>query len=99
VKLCRRNRLPLPDLQERRSDANGRNRYLDAYWRQYRLHVEVDGAHHLDERHWGADMLRQNEVWLRGDRLLRFPAWLLRTDPARVVAQLRAALHAAGWAE
>lgn len=99
VKLCRRHGLPAPELQERRQDATGRNRYLDAYWRRYRLHVEVDGAHHLDERHWAADMLRQNEVWLRGDRVLRFPAWLLRSDPARVVTQLRAALGAAGWAQ
>ncbi|WP_246158244.1 DUF559 domain-containing protein [Catellatospora sichuanensis] len=99
VKLCARHGLPVPDLQERRKDAAGRNRYLDAYWRRFRLHVEVDGAHHMDERHWAADMLRQNEVWLQGDRVLRFPAWLLRSDPARVVTQLRAALRAAGWAE
>ncbi|WP_230686512.1 endonuclease domain-containing protein [Catellatospora vulcania] len=99
VKLCARHGLPTPDLQERRKDAAGRNRYLDAYWRRFQLHVEVDGAHHMDERHWAADMLRQNEVWLQGDRVLRFPAWLLRSDPARVVTQLRAALGAAGWTE
>lgn len=99
VRLCAAHRLPRPDLQERRQDAAGRNRYLDAYWRHYRLHVEIDGAHHMDERHWAADMLRQNEVWLQGDRVLRFPAWLLRADPGRVVTQLRAALSAAGWQE
>jgi very-short-patch-repair endonuclease len=93
VKLCRRHRLPEPDLQERRNDASGRTRYLDAYWRQARLHVEVDGAHHMDARHWAADMLRQNEVWLEGDRVLRFPAFLVRTDPLAVVTQLRAALQ------
>lgn len=32
--LCRRFRLPRPDLQERRTDAEGRIRYLDAYWRR-----------------------------------------------------------------
>jgi very-short-patch-repair endonuclease len=94
VKLCRRHRLPEPDLQERRKDAGGRTRYLDAYWRKWKLHVEIDGAHHMDARHWGKDMLRQNEVWLEGDRVLRFPAFLVRTEPLAVVAQLRAALGA-----
>ncbi|HET9519022.1 MAG TPA: hypothetical protein VFO77_14970 [Actinoplanes sp.] len=95
--LCRRFRLPLPDLQERRTDGDGRNRYLDAYWRQWRVHVEVDGAHHMDVRHWADDMHRQNEVWIAGDMILRFPAWLIRARPATVAAQLRRALHAGGW--
>ncbi|WP_412745626.1 hypothetical protein [Krasilnikovia sp. MM14-A1004] len=95
--LCRRYSLPLPDLQEPRTDTRGRRRYLDAYWREWRLHVEVDGAHHMDVRHWAADMLRQNEVWISGDRILRFPSWLLRARPDEVAAQIRAALTAAGW--
>jgi very-short-patch-repair endonuclease len=97
VRLCRRFRLPPPELQERRRDAEGRNRYLDAYWRSYRLHAEVDGAHHLDVRHWAADMRRQNEIWIAGDRILRFPAYVVRARPEEVAAQLTAALHAAGW--
>ena len=97
VALCRRFRLPRPDLQERRRDADGRNRFLDAYWKEWRLHAEVDGAHHMDARHWAADMLRQNQVWIAGDRVLRFPAWLVRADPPAVARQLHAALTAAGW--
>ncbi|HEX5540466.1 MAG TPA: hypothetical protein VFX60_02705 [Micromonospora sp.] len=97
VRLCRRYGLPMPDLQEKRTDATGRTRYLDAYWRKWRLHVEVDGAHHMDVRHWAADMRRQNEVWIAGDRILRFPAWLVRARPTEVADQLRAALEAAGW--
>ena len=97
--LCRRYGLPRPDLQERRTDAEGRIRYLDAYWREWRLHVEIDGAHHMDVRQWAADMLRQNEIWIAGDRVLRFPAWLVRTRPAAVAGQVRAALdQAAGGA-
>jgi hypothetical protein len=95
--LCRRYRLPRPDLQERRVDADGRNRFLDAYWKEWRLHAEVDGAHHMDARHWAEDMLRQNQVWIAGDRILRFPAWLVRADPAAVARQLHAGLTAAGW--
>nr|MDT0663491.1 hypothetical protein [Micromonospora sp. DSM 115978] len=97
VRLCRRHQLPPPDLQERRSDGEGRNRYLDAYWREWRLHVEIDGAHHMDARQWAADMHRQNEVWLTGDRILRFTAFDVRTRPAFVASQLHAALVAAGW--
>jgi very-short-patch-repair endonuclease len=97
VELCRRHRLPAPNLQERRRDADGRIRYLDVYWKPWRLHAEIDGAHHMDPEHWAADMLRQNEVWIRGDRILRFPAWLIRARPERVAAQLSAAFRAAGW--
>lgn len=97
VRLCRRYGLPTPDLQEPRTDGSGRRRYLDAYWRRWRLHVEIDGAHHMDVRNWAADMRRQNEVWIAGDRILRFPAWLVRQRPAEVAAQVRAALEAAGW--
>ncbi|MFC0532665.1 endonuclease domain-containing protein [Phytohabitans kaempferiae] len=92
LRLCRRHRLPAPDLQERRLDGDGRSRYLDAYWREQRVHVEVDGAHHMDAGQWEADMRRQNEIWIRGDRVLRYSAWQVRHQPDYVVAQLRAAL-------
>nr|WP_239542806.1 DUF559 domain-containing protein [Micromonospora terminaliae] len=95
--LCRRYRLPEPDLQHHRRDAAGRRRWLDAYWREWRLHVEVDGAHHMDVRQWADDMRRQNDVWTTGDRILRFPAWLVRAHPDEVAATLRRALRAAGW--
>ncbi|MGI5145567.1 hypothetical protein ACQEVC_04085 [Plantactinospora sp. CA-294935] len=97
VALCRRFRLPPPDLQKRRVDASGRVRYLDAYWRRWRLHVEIDGAHHMDVRYWEADLRRQNDIWIAGDRILRFPASLVRSRPAEVADQLRAGLEAAGW--
>ncbi|MER6594307.1 hypothetical protein ABT214_21150 [Micromonospora purpureochromogenes] len=97
VRLCRRHRLPLPEGQERRRDADGRVRYLDAYWRRWGLHVEVDGGHHMDVRHWAADLRRQNQIWIEGDRILRFTAFDVRRRPDEVAAQLRAALTAAGW--
>ncbi|WP_433286439.1 hypothetical protein [Micromonospora sp. CA-244673] len=95
--LCRRHRLPRPDLQERRTDQSGRVRWLDAYWREWRLHAEVDGAHHMDVRRWAEDMRRQNDIWTSGDRILRFPAWLVRARPGEVAATLGRALRAAGW--
>jgi very-short-patch-repair endonuclease len=95
VSLCRRFRLPRPVQQVARIDADGRRRFLDAYWPEARLHVEVDGAHHVAFGQWAADMHRQNQVWVRGDRILRFPAYVVRSKPAEVAAQLRAALSPA----
>ncbi|GAB3940946.1 hypothetical protein GCM10027614_25430 [Micromonospora vulcania] len=97
LRLCRKHRLPTPDLQEHRVDAAGRNRWLDVYWREWRIHAEIDGAHHMDARQWAADMRRQNDVWTSGDRILRFPAWLIRARPDEVAETLRRALTAAGW--
>jgi very-short-patch-repair endonuclease len=90
--LCRRFRLPMPETQKCRRDADGRLRYLDAYWREWQVLVEVDGGHHMSAAEWSADMIRQNEIWIARDRILGFPAWLLRTDPEEVAKQLRAAL-------
>jgi hypothetical protein len=97
VRGCRRAKLPMPTRQEVRRDAAGRRRYLDAYFDEYHVHVEIDGGHHTEVRQWWADMRRQNEVWVAGDRLLRFPAFVIATKPDEWVSQLRAALIAGGW--
>lgn len=85
------------DTEVIRRDRAGRRRYLDAYWALYRLHVEIDGRWHTDADTWWSDMRRQNDLWIAGHRVLRFPAWLVRERPAEVAAPLRAALAAAGW--
>jgi very-short-patch-repair endonuclease len=97
VDICRKYQLPLPDQQVRRTGPDGRARYLDAHWRRWRLHVEADGGWHLEVRTWWADMRRQNELWLEGERVLRFPGWVLHHEQAEVARQLRAALLAGGW--
>ena len=97
LRLCRRGRLPRPTSQTRRRDAAGRWRYLDVYFEEWGLHVEIDGGQHMEVRQWWADMRRQNELWIPGERVLRFPAWAVRHRPDEVLAQVRAALMAAGW--
>jgi very-short-patch-repair endonuclease len=97
VRLLRRANLPSPTLQFVRTDCDGRRRYLDLYFERWRLHVEIDGAHHADPRRAWADMERQNALWVSGERLLRFPTWLVREQPATVVAKIRDALVQAGW--
>ncbi|MGC4762028.1 DUF559 domain-containing protein [Micromonospora sp. DT46] len=95
--LVRRAGLPDPSRQAVRYDSAGRRRYLDAWFEQWRVHVEIDGGQHLDPATAWTDMRRQNDLWIDGDRVLRFPAWAVRNDSRTVVAQLRAALRAAGW--
>jgi very-short-patch-repair endonuclease len=95
VTLCRRNRLPAPRLQAVRTDRFGRRRYVDAEWRSRtgkRVVAEVDGALHLAPRRWWNDQLRQNELAITGDLVLRFPTVVFRHESATVVDQLRRAL-------
>ncbi len=95
--LSRRSGLPEPSRQVVRRTTNGGRRYLDVRYDEWGVHVEIDGGHHLDAAAWWADMKRQNEIWIPGDRILRFPAWVVRERPDEVIAQVRAALRAAGW--
>ncbi|MET7418315.1 DUF559 domain-containing protein [Dactylosporangium sp. NPDC005555] len=97
LQLCRRNGLPDPSRQVVRNDSRGRKRYRDALFQEWGVHVEIDGAQHMEVRAWSADMTQHNEIAISGDRLLRFTAWQIRRDPDTVVRQLRAALRAAGW--
>ena len=97
LRLCRQARLPEPLCQVARIDGRGSRRLLDAYFEEYRLHVEIDGQHHVTPSTWWADMSRQNDLWIAGDRVLRFPSWVVRHRPADVTHQVRAALKAAGW--
>jgi hypothetical protein len=97
MRLCRRAGPPRPQQQVRRRDSAGRWRYLDA--RLVRpdgrvVLVEADGAVHLDPRRWWDDQERSNDVVVQDDAIvLRFPSVVLRSDPDRVVAQLRAAYY------
>jgi len=95
--VCRSAGLPQPTRQSVRVDARGGRRYLDVHYEEWRVHVEIDGGHHLEPAVWWADMKRQNELWIAGERVLRFPAWAIRERPNEVIAQVRAALRAAGW--
>jgi very-short-patch-repair endonuclease len=87
LRLCRVNGFPRPTLQIRRTDVGGRRRYLDGYFEEFGVHVEIDGGQHMDVRAWWADMKRQNDLSIPGDRVLRFPAWVVRHRPQEVVAQ------------
>ncbi len=95
--LSRRAGLPEPKLQVGRRDASGRRRLVDVLYEDYGVLVEIDGIQHLDARQAWADMKRQNDLWVSGLRVLRFPSWLIRERPDEVIEQVRRALIAAGW--
>lgn len=95
VQLCRRYRLPQPTRQSVRVERSGRRRYLDAEWMRAdgrRVVAEVDGAIHLVVSRWVGDQLRQNELVIAGDIVLRYPSVVVRTEHALVADQLQRAL-------
>src|SRR5699024_8395082 len=84
--LCRAHGIPPPSRQRVRSGPRGRI-YLDAWWDEYQVGVEIDGVQHLQGLHPVADALRDNEVLLSGGPTLRIPSLGLITEPAAFMAQ------------
>ena len=93
TRLLRRHRLPGPDRQAQRRDARGRRRWLDAVWEEARLIVEVDGIHHMEAGQYWADTDRDNDFTLRGYRVLRFAAFVVRYNPGYVARKINQALR------
>jgi very-short-patch-repair endonuclease len=97
VRLLRKEGLPTPTGQAVRRDSSGRRRYLDLYFEEWDLHVEIDGRHHDNPGQAWLDMDRQNALWTPGKRDMRFPSWLVRVEPGVFLARVRAALRERGW--
>jgi hypothetical protein len=97
--LCRRFRLPTPTRQATRRDRSGRLRFLDAAFDEWRVAVEVDGAHHLEVARMWDDAVKSNALELDGYVVLRYPAFALRSEAARIAAEIREALRRAGWGD
>lgn len=93
--LCRRFGLRVTSRQAIRLDGQGRRRYLDGLvsdGQRGSVAFEVDGGLHLRVLSYWDDMDRSNELVIAGHSLLRFPSLIVRTEPERVVDQLRRAL-------
>ena len=87
ARLCRTRGLPEPDRQSVRTLADGRV-YLDVAWNDIGLVVEIDGGHHALALNTVADALRQNELVLSAERVLRIPVLGLRLDPNAFLNQI-----------
>jgi very-short-patch-repair endonuclease len=92
---CRRRGLPEPSRQVLRRD--GRNHYfLDVFWDDWGLVVEIDGIQHSWAENIVGDALRQNAVSLQGLTVLRLPLLGLRIARDKFFAQIEQALRDAG---
>ncbi len=92
----RRRGLPVPTRQVLRRDGAKRY-YLDLYWDDYALVVEIDGVQHTWASSVVGDALRQNSLVIDGDRVLRLPLLGLRLEPDAFFDQIEEALVAGGW--
>jgi very-short-patch-repair endonuclease len=92
---CRRRGLPEPTRQVLRRTGNG-TYYLDVYWEQWKLVVEIDGIQHSWAQQVVGDAIRQNSLALRGDTVLRLPLLGLRVAPDEFFAQIEDALVSRG---
>jgi hypothetical protein len=99
LRLCRRHCLPEPTCRVRGSGSDARQRHVGVYFEQWRLRIEIDDSTPLQGGAGWTDMKRQNDLWLPSQGVLVFPGWAVRHRPAEVVAQVRAALTAAGYSE
>ncbi len=96
VRELRRRGLPSPERQVLRQDSRGRY-YLDLYWPQYGLVVEIDGIHHTWAQNVVGDALRQNALVLHGDVVLRLPLLGMRLQPDDFFDQIGVALRRGGF--
>lgn len=96
ARLCRSAGLPEPDRQVVRRGPRGRV-YLDAYWDEFDVVVEIEGVHHEWESNQVGDTLRQNDLTLTSAAVLRIPVVGLRDRPGPYLDQLSTLLRRRGW--
>jgi hypothetical protein len=91
-------RLPLPERQWTRLDANGHRRYLDVAWPEWKVVAEIDGSQHFWDplQRWD-DMERDIDLQIDGWLVVRIPAWMVRHHPDIVARKIWAALRKAGF--
>jgi len=92
--LCRARGLPEPTRQAVQQGRGGRI-YLDVWWEELGVHVEIDGFQHDLGLAPVRDALRHNDVLLRGGTSLRIPVLGLRLYPDSFLDQVATALRLA----
>jgi very-short-patch-repair endonuclease len=89
LKLCRRRRLPRPEVNVRVGPYE-----VDFLWRDRRMIVETDGfEYHRSRAAFEADRARDATLQGLGYRVLRVTYRQVRESPAAVVASLRAVIR------
>lgn len=95
ARLCRQRGLPEPTRQVVRRRPGGRA-YLDVYWEKFGVVVEIDGLHHLEPEMTIEDALRQNDLTMSSDSVLRIPSLGLRINPRPFLDQVEKLLTVRG---
>lgn len=95
ARALRERGLPAPERQVLRRDSRGRY-YLDLYWPQFKLVVEIDGIHHTWAENVVGDALRQNALTMQGDRVLRLPLLGFRLEQEAFLDQIEQAMVGGG---
>ncbi|MFH7324030.1 DUF559 domain-containing protein [Aeromicrobium sp. JJY06] len=85
--------LPRPTRQERVKHPSGRY-FLDVWWEQFNLAIEIHGIPHLAVEQWSYDLHRTNELVIDGRRVLVFSSFAIRHARDAVIDQLRRAVAA-----
>ena len=85
--LCRDYGLPPPSRQVLRHKERG-TAILDVCWDDIGLVIEIDGGHHFAALNPVLDALRQNEVVIEGEAVLRIPRLGLRIAEAEFMSQV-----------
>jgi hypothetical protein len=96
LRFCRRHGFPKPKCQGR-LDRRGRRRYLDAEFPRPSgeiVRVEIDGGIHLQLAVRAQDTIKDNDVHIAGELVLRYASISIYTDDADAVRQIREALAA-----
>jgi very-short-patch-repair endonuclease len=94
--LVREGRLPMPMLNARLFVGSALLAVADAWWPDARVVVEVDSREwHLSPEDWEKTLRRHARMSAQGILVLHFTPRQLRTEPAKVIATIRAALEAA----
>lgn len=92
----RAHRLPQAARQFR-TGSDGPNRYLDNFYRDYGLCVELDGRQaHPDDQRW-LDQRRANAITAQGIRILRYGWTDVDRHYCQTAAQIAAVLSDLGW--
>jgi very-short-patch-repair endonuclease len=88
LRLCRRHRIPKPEVNARVGPF-----LVDFLWRDARLIVETDGYRfHRGRQAFEGDRARDAELKLLGNDVLRFTYTQITREPLRVARTLRALL-------
>lgn len=92
LQLCRRHRLPQPDVNARVATY-----VVDFLWSEYRLIVELDGYRaHAGRSAFESDRARDAELKLLGYEVVRFTWRQLGAEPAAVAHTVRTLLRSRG---